>query len=132
MKRTREEMNTNARRGAIVGKKSNKQARQEVSIEVSPKRRTSPGRVADFREARKFLISYNDDMDYLEQEYGIIVEAPKLPSLPRRERAIATNLARLLKLIEEHLGYWSKKNAPVTQDALHKAKTLVFGLLDAI
>lgn len=121
MKRTREE-----------AKKSN--GPTDFSIEPSklPKLRTSRGRVAGFREARKFLISYYADMDYLEQEYGIIVEAPKLPSLPLRERAIATNLARLLKLIEEHLGYWSKKNAPVTQDALHKAKTLVFGLLDAI
>ena len=105
---------------------TNKRQPEKFRSKFHQKLCTSPGRVPDV-----ILSSFND-MDYLAQEYGIVVEPPKPPELPLRERAIATNLAHLLKLIETHLNYWSKKKAPVTQDALHKAKTFVLGLLDAI
>ena len=79
-----------------------------------------------------YLSSLNTGMDYLAQEYGIVTTPIKLPDLPPRERTIATSLFELLKIINDHMEYWSKKNAPVTLAALHKAKTMILGLLDAI
>ena len=127
MKRTRDAQKT----------RKMKTLESESSIELSPTLRKtfddSCGRVlvhSSFARLDSADKRFKEAMEYLVKEYGVNID--DLPKLSFREKSIATNLARLLKLIEEHLQYWSKKKAPVTQDGLHKAKTMVFGLLDAI
>jgi hypothetical protein len=115
--------------GAECGKICTQKARQEASDETLPKRRMSPGRAIDYH---KCFSSLFDDTDYLKKKYGIATEAFQLPSLQPREQTIATTLARLLELVDEHLSYWSTKNAPATLNSLHKAKTFLVGLLGAL
>lgn len=133
MKRTRHEAKTS-------------KGTAEVSIEPSnvPKLHTSRGRVApilssftppdstESTEEWDYSKYFTDmDMQYLSDEYGILTEAIPVRLNPQ-ETALQSSIATLLKLIDENLNYWSRKNAPITQDGLHKAKSSVLGLLTAI